>query len=403
MLQRGWKEKNTMKLNKWNHHLTFICLAIGLVLCATSREARGQVPPNLPPGVQDVVKLVKAGLSEDVILAQIKNAGASYNLSADQLIYLKDQGVTQTEIKALIGTITFGPSSPANPSGIFPGQPGTVAPNGPGGTPRLPPAVSVPSTPAPYVPGSAVPAAPVAPNAPIAPLPPIAQPASMESFQSHLAPYGSWMEVPGYGYCWRPAVAATDPFWRPYCDQGHWVYTSDGWFWQSDYPWGDIVFHYGRWHHSSFGWVWVPGYDWGAAWVCWRQAEGYCGWAPLPPGAVFRAGVGLSFNGRVAVDVDFGLGAEAFTFVAYDRFWDHNLHAFIVPRERVGIVFGRSVIRNGYRVEHGRFIVEGLGREHIAAVTHHEVEVVEPVHRGFVRGPVERRVIRDERKEKHER
>jgi hypothetical protein len=27
-------------------------------------------------------------------------------------------------------------------------------------------------------------------------------------------------------------------------------------------------------------------------WVGWWKADGYCGWAPLPPGAAFRAGVG---------------------------------------------------------------------------------------------------------------
>jgi hypothetical protein len=41
-------------------------------------------PLTLPVGVQDVVKLVQAGLGEDVVLAHIKNMGASYTLSADQ-------------------------------------------------------------------------------------------------------------------------------------------------------------------------------------------------------------------------------------------------------------------------------------------------------------------------------
>ena len=194
-------------------------------------------------------------------------------------------------------------------------------------------------------------------------------------FERSSVPYGVWMEVPGYGLCWRPSVAAADPYWRPYCDQGHWVYTADGWFWQSDYPWGDIAFHYGRWTRDALGWVWVPGSDWAPAWVCWRHAEGYCGWAPLPPGAVFRAGVGLSFNGRLAVDVDFGLGAAMFTFVPYDRFWEHNLHGFLLPHERIGFIFGRSVILNGYRLEHGRFIVEGIGHERIATLTHRDVRV----------------------------
>jgi hypothetical protein len=239
----------------------------------------------------------------------------------------------------------------------------------------------------------------------MAPTIPAAPSASLDSFRMQIAPYGTWMDVPGYGLCWRPSVAMTDPYWRPYCDQGHWIYTADGWFWQSDVPWGDIVFHYGRWYRDSLGWAWVPGYDWAPSWVCWRHADGYCGWAPLPPGAVFRAGVGLWFGGRLAVDVDFGLSADMFTFVPYDHFWDHNIHGFLVPRERVGIFFGRSVIMNGYRLDHGRFIVEGFGRERMAAFTHHEIRVEVVGEHGEVRGheEVERRAIRNDHKDRHDR
>ena len=196
---------------------------------------------------------------------------------------------------------------------------------------------------------------------------------SLASFQTELGPYGMWVDVAGLGLCWRPAVAAQNPYWRPYFDEGHWVYTADGWYWQSDYPWGDVAFHYGRWQYTNLGWVWAPAYDWAPAWVCWRQGDGYCGWAPLPPGAVFRPGVGLYFNGRLAVDIDFGLGVNAFTFVPYDRFWEHDLHRFVIGRDRLQFVFGRSHIANGYRFDHGRFIVAGIGRERMAALTHREI------------------------------
>ena len=183
--------------------------------------------------------------------------------------------------------------------------------------------------------------------------------------------------MPGYGPCFSP-TEASNPGWRPYCDGGHWVYTDDGWFWQSDYPWGEIAFHYGRWHYSlNYGWVWVPGYDYAPAWVCWRHAEGegFCGWAPLPPSAVFRAGVGLTFNGRVGLDIDFGLNQTYFTFVAYDHFWDHDFRRYVAPRDRVAYFYRTSLIVNNYRVVNGRFVVEGLGHERMAALTHHEVRV----------------------------
>jgi hypothetical protein len=180
--------------------------------------------------------------------------------------------------------------------------------------------------------------------------------------------------------CWEPTATIADPFWRPYLNQGHWIYTDAGWSWQSDYSWGAVPFHYGRWTLFNAHWVWVPGYDWAPAWVCWRQADESCGWAPLPPGATFTAGVGLSFNGHLAVDVDFGLGVEAFTFVGYDHFWDYNLHPFLLPRDRIEFAFRGSHIMNGYRMDHGRFIVEGLGRDHMGAFTHREVRVDRDMH-----------------------
>jgi hypothetical protein len=46
-----------------------------------------------------------------------------------------------------------------------------------------------------------------------------------------------------------------------------------------------------------------------------------------------------------------------------------------VPRERLGLVYAHSRIENHYRMDHGRFINEGLDRERMAALTHHEVRV----------------------------
>lgn len=365
-----------MKTISTKRGVTVALLVTGLFLQSTVFQCPAQVAPGLPPGVQDVVKLVKAGLEEEVVLAQIRNAAAFYSLSADQLIYLHDQGLSANEIKALLGPGSAAAS--VNPA------------------PPLAPAVSAPTlVPAPYTP---------APAAVVAPTVPAAQPPSLAGFQVQLAAYGAWINLPGYGLCWRPAVAAGDPYWRPYCDQGHWVYTVDGWLWQSDYPWGDVVFHYGRWHRASLGWVWVPAYDWAPAWVCWRHAEGFCGWAPLPPGAVFKPGIGLWFGGHLAVDIDFGLGADLFTFVAYDHFWDHNLRGFLLPRDRAGIIFGRSVVLNGYRIDHGRFVVEGLGRERVASLTRHEIRVeASAYHSGARAREEDRRVPHDDHQDRLDR
>jgi len=217
-------------------------------------------------------------------------------------------------------------------------------------------------------------AAPVALGQPVMPATP-----TLEYFQSQLTPYGTWIELPGYGLCWQPAVYAG---WRPYYDGGHWEYTDAGWYWQSDYPWGDIAFHYGRWAFTASGWVWIPAYEYAPAWVIWRHddVDGYIGWAPLPFGAVFVNGGWVFRGAHVGFEFDFGLGSAFFTFVAYDHFWAHDFRPFIVPHDRVAFVFGRSVVECHYRMDRGRFVNEGVKREIVAERTHHEIREVKPAH-----------------------
>jgi hypothetical protein len=327
---------------------------------ASSSHAQA-APANLSPNVQEVVKLTKAHMSDDVILAYIKNSGVSYPLGADDILYLNSQGVSQPIISALLQA----QPAAAPPPAAAPATPPPAAPQVSPYPSPYPTAVPQPSMPPPGVPE---------PSA--GPLP--GSEVTLPYFQSQLAPYGAWFDVPGYGLCWRPSIAAQNPNWRPYFDGGHWDYTDDGWFWRSDYPWGEYAFHYGRWMRDvRFGWVWVPGYHWGPGWVCWRNAEadGFCGWAPLPPGAGFELGVGLTWHGRVAVDADFGLGPDMFVFVGFNNFWVHDYRAFAAPPWRVSVFFGRSLVANNYRFVGGHFIVGGIGRERMAALTHHEVAV----------------------------
>ena len=59
-----------------------------------------------------------------------------------------------------------------------------------------------------------------------------------------LASNGEWLDTPEYGAVWRPANV--DEQWRPYY-AGRWAYTTAGWAWMSDEPFGWAVYHYGRW------------------------------------------------------------------------------------------------------------------------------------------------------------
>jgi hypothetical protein len=90
--------------------------------------------------------------------------------------------------------------------------------------------------------------------------------------------YGTWVNVSGIGWSWRPYVAAG---WRPYY-HGYWYHNRNGCLtWVSYDPWGWGTYHYGRWAYDpGFGWVWVPGYAYSPAWVYWWYGSNYIGWAP---------------------------------------------------------------------------------------------------------------------------
>ena len=104
----------------------------------------------------------------------------------------------------------------------------------------------------------------------------------LNTFETGLSQYGEWVEVPGAGRVWRPSNTHSD--WRPYY-HGHWIWTTDGWYWDSDEPWGWGPYHYGRWNYwPAYGWGWSPGYQWAPAWVSWRYSGLSIGWAPLLPG-----------------------------------------------------------------------------------------------------------------------
>jgi hypothetical protein len=102
--------------------------------------------------------------------------------------------------------------------------------------------------------------------------------------------FGSWVEAPAYGVVWIPDERLRGPDFVPYLTAGQWIPTRVGWYWQSEYAWGAIPFHYGRWVRFNNVWAWVPGSAFAPAWVDWRVGNGWAAWAPLAPeGADFAA------------------------------------------------------------------------------------------------------------------
>src|SRR5436305_14466812 len=106
-------------------------------------------------------------------------------------------------------------------------------------------------------------------------------------FYDNLASYGNWIQRPSYGWVWTPSAVSTR--WRPYED-GHWVWTDQGWTWITAEPYGSATYHYGRLYQDpQIGWAWLSCYDWGPAWCSLLVAANYVGCAPLPQGVYISA------------------------------------------------------------------------------------------------------------------
>jgi len=117
---------------------------------------------------------------------------------------------------------------------------------------------------------------------------PDTDPSALTTFRPALDPYGAWVNDSNYGTVWVPNREVVGEDFAPYVSRGHWALTTDDdWIWQSDYPFGWAVFHYGRWVWvTGHGWAWVPGRTYANAWVVWRTPYAgydYVGWAPMPP------------------------------------------------------------------------------------------------------------------------
>ncbi len=338
---------------------------------AADRPAPADVRTDGPVG--DLVKLATAGVDSSVVLAFATKSAEVFALNAQEILFLKDLGVPSAVVIAILQHDQALQGQAQNP---------VPAPEETPAAWQYPPEPPAPTTtgllPAPEPASDAAPpaqdAAPAPPDSYLPP-PDTAEP----GFYNALAPYGNWLEVDGAGLCWQPSAAVLDPSWQPYLDGGQWLYTDYGWYWASDYSWGWAPFHYGRWFHNQrWGWCWTPDKVWGPSWVCWRYTNGHCGWAPLPPGATYQPGLGLSFNGRgVGVGFDFGLASEAFAFVPWMAFNERHLHPWTARAQTAQRVYAQSAPVTRFQTDDGRTISNtGLTPDHVASATHARVRTV---------------------------
>lgn len=338
------------------------CLAasLGLVLIA----GRG----SASEGFDDIAKLAKSGVTEDVLVAFVQASPVAYELSVEEILFLNDLGVTSKSIQEILNhgkdlragkepVVTALPddnaataqnddqlAAPVNLETLGTNQP--AAENSETYVSPLTGAVS-------YTP-EAIHEKEIVRETVYVPTPVMAcTDCTISHFYEALTPYGTWVNIDDT-WCWQPSVGCADANWRPYGNRGHWVWTDSGWCWESDYSWGWAPFHYGRWWRApGYGWMWRPDTVWGPAWVNWRQNDTHWGWAPLPPAARFETradvGVGFHFGGKhfgldVGIGLDFGLRDRDYCFVPQDRFCERNLYTHFVPYDQQRALYSQTTI-----------------------------------------------------------
>ncbi len=305
------------------------------------------VQVNVSPAAAEVVRLAESGLGDEVVASYVTSSQAAFNLTADDIVYLKDVGISEAIISQMMA------------------HDRQIRESGP------PPVSSQTPVPAPAPPANEVATPPNAPPPDYVSNPP----AEVNYFYSDLAPYGTWLEVDGIGWCWQPRCVVVNRAWQPYCDYGHWVYTDCGWYWQSTYSWGWAPFHYGRWQLAHCGWVWAPDRVWGPAWVTWRVAGDRCGWAPLPPFTVVDVHGGWLFRGaHVSVNFDFGLRPDHFAFVAFHDFGERNVWSHRLPRTEVTRIYNHTTIINNYTVNRNTVVNHGVSFDRVSAESHARIQ-----------------------------
>ncbi|MCY3020573.1 MAG: hypothetical protein NTW87_16255 [Planctomycetota bacterium] len=406
----------------------FLAICVALCVLAAGRLAASE-------GVDDLAKLIKSGVTEDVLLAYVQASPVAYQLTVDEILYLNDIGASQKVIAAVmqrgedlrlaaakgepppVRKVEPPPPAIADLPPVAKEEPPAVKPPAPPpeeARPAEPPAEAADLAPqAPVIgrPEPEVRPLEVAP-APLAPLPaqvardenienevaparevvrevvverpytgvvaPPADGVTVSYFYESLSPYGRWIQV-GHAWVWQPTVMVVDRGWRPYFHRGHWVHTDFGWTWHSDYSWGWAAFHYGRWScDPAYGWVWTPDTVWGPAWVNWRMSDTHYAWAPLPPAARYEAGVGFFYHDKhVSVGFDFGLGERDYHFVPAQRFCERSLTPYALPRDQVAHAYNNTtIIQNNYVYNDNRIINQGPAVDRVRAATGQPVNQV---------------------------
>jgi hypothetical protein len=146
IIARGFDFMKTLNINK----LALVMAGVmGLLPLAMNVSAADTAPPvvtqqapapALAYGVPEIIQLSQAQVSDSTIEAYIRNSGTGYGLDAGQIIYLRQQGVSDVIINTML-------TQPKGASSSYVSQP-----------PQQMASVPAPSAPAPAVQADTVPA-----------------------------------------------------------------------------------------------------------------------------------------------------------------------------------------------------------------------------------------------------
>ena len=176
-------------------------------------------------------------------------------------------------------------------------------------------------------------------------------------FYTHLSPYGTWIEIDYGVVVWRPTIIRMG--WAPY-RMGSWVWTYDGWYWDSYESFGYITYHYGRWYYDDYyGWLWYPDYEWAPAWVEWRYDDDYIGWAPLHPYASFSISLGIFFT------TTYYTPYNHWHFVNYGHFCDPYVYNYYIEDHYKYRIHSRTKYRTNYTYYDGRVQNRGIDVKYV--------------------------------------
>jgi hypothetical protein len=209
--------------------------------------------PYLSPATTQVLHLTQAKVSDTTIIAYVENSSTMYGLNADQIIYLKQQGVSDGVLNAMLNQSSKVAAEIANQ---------TPPPNYGQGTPpdQGSTAVVQPTTAAP----SAVYTVP----------------------DSQTANYNAWASQ--YSYPNYYPYYAYYPYYYPYY---YWPVTFSFYYGSPWYGWG---WHGGYWHGGTWvGGSWHGGTWGGSGWHGGGTWNGGSGWhGGTTAGGSFHGGMG---------------------------------------------------------------------------------------------------------------